>query len=157
MSHAVPRGMHTITPNLVVKDCARAIEFYKHVFAAEEVARLPTPDGMLVEHAELQIGDSILFLHDELEGGLAAPTPDHPAHVAIQLYVEDAERVFARALEAGATSVTPMSEGPLGDRSGTIADRFGYVWTISTHLHEVVLDREREIAHELEEPSSPPA
>jgi hypothetical protein len=53
--------------------------------------------------------------------------------------------------------VTPMSEGPLGDRSGTIADRFGYVWTISTHLHEVVLDREREIAHELEEPSSPPA
>lgn len=72
----IPQGMHTVTPNLVIRDCAKAIEFYKRALGAQEVSRFPAPDGKSVWHAELRIGDSIVFMNDEMPGmGRPAPTP----------------------------------------------------------------------------------
>ncbi len=133
----IPPGMHTITPNLVVKDCAKAIEFYKKAFGANEVMRMPTPDGKYVWHAEIRIGDSILYLTDEMPQGPArAPTPEHPANF-IHLYVENADAAFQRAIAAGAKSAMPLADMFWGDRAGMVMDPFGYPWFIATHVRDV--------------------
>ncbi len=133
----IPPGMHTITPNLVVKDCAKAIEFYKKAFGAKEIMRMPTPDGKYVWHAELRIGDSVLYLNDEMPQHPAkAPTQEHPANF-IQLYVENADAAFQRAVAAGAKSMMPLAEMFWGDRAGMVLDPFGYPWFIATHVKDV--------------------
>lgn len=134
----IPKGMHTVTPNLVLGDCAAAIEFYKRAFGAEELMRMPTPDGKKIWHAELRIGDSVVYLADETpEGGIQAPTPDYPSSVSIMLYVPDADALQARAVRAGAKPAMSMQDMFWGDRMGSIGDPFGYVWTIATHVRDV--------------------
>ena len=79
----IPQGMHTLTPNLVVRDCAKAIEFYKRALGAQEVTRMPAPDGKSIWHAELRIGDSMFFMNDEMPGmGRPAPDPSNAVPVA---------------------------------------------------------------------------
>jgi len=132
----IPAGMHTVTPSLVLRDCARAITFYQHAFGATEVRRMTSPDGHSIWHAELRIGDSTLFLNDEMPGQVA-PTLEHPAAMSIQLYVGDCDEVFARALASGARSTMKPDDMFWGDRMGSVVDPYGYPWAIATHQRDV--------------------
>jgi uncharacterized glyoxalase superfamily protein PhnB len=139
MAHPIPDGQHTITPYLVIKGASEAIEFYKRAFGAEELCRMPFPgpDGQVrVGHAELQIGDSKLFLTDEFpQHGAMGPSGNPP--VTIHLYVTDADAVFARAVEAGATVQMPLANMFWGDRFGKVVDPFGHHWSIAEHLEDL--------------------
>lgn len=132
---AVPEGFHTITAAFTCKDAARAIEFYRAAFGAVERFRMAGPDGR-VNHAELQIGDSIIFVSDEFPGMSAAPSQAVPSSY-IYLYVEDADSIFNRAVETGARVIMPIVDMFWGDRFGKVADPFGHHWGISTHVEDV--------------------
>ena len=134
----IPQGMHTLTPNLVIRDCARAIEFYKRALGAEEVTRMMAPDGKSVWHAELKIGDSLFFMNDEMPGmGAAAPSKDHPVPVTMWLYVPDCDASHARAVNAGARSTGEPTDMFWGDRCSGVADPFGYTWSFATHQKDL--------------------
>jgi PhnB protein len=131
---AIPDGYHSISPSLTCKDAARAIDFYKQVFGAEEKVRMPSPDGK-ISHAELKIGDSIIFLNDPMGPG-AASTPGAP-QIYLFLYVENADKVFTRAVAAGAKIDMALEDQFWGDRFGRITDPFGHQWGIATHVEDV--------------------
>ena len=138
----IPAGYSTVIPYFSVKGASDAIAFYKKAFGAEELMRMPMPDGT-VGHAELKIGDSIVMLADEM---------DHPDAIAksprtlggitsgLCLYVADCDAMFNRAVEAGGKVRRPLTTQFYGDRSGTVEDPFGQVWTISTHVEDVPPD-----------------
>jgi PhnB protein len=133
----VPDGYHSITPYLVVKGGARAIEFYCRAFGATELMRMAEPDGR-IGHAELRIGDSVLMLADEYpEIGARSPQTVGGAPVSILLYVPDVDATVARALEAGATLTRPVADQFYGDRTGGVTDPFGHVWYVATHMEDV--------------------
>ncbi len=146
MPHPIPAGYHTLTPGLMVKGAAEAIEFYKRAFGAEEVSRMPMPgpDGQpRIGHAELKIGDSKVFLSDEFpEHGMLGPQGRPP--VSMFMYVTDADAAFARAVEAGATVQMPLADMFWGDRFGTLADPFGHVWSIAEHLEDLTPEQTME-------------
>lgn len=136
----IPDEYHSITPYLIVNGAARAIDFYKQAFGATERARLDGPGGR-IGHAEVKIGDSIVMLADEHpEMGILGPGTERRSPVGILLYVEDVDATFARAVEAGAKVQRPVADQFYGDRSGTVTDPFGHVWTIATHTKEVSWD-----------------
>ena len=133
----VPEGYHTVTPYLVMKGASEAIDFYTKVFGAKEVVRMDGPGGS-IGHAEIMIGDSFIMLADESpEMGFQGPEAVGGTPVSLVIYIEDVDAVFARALAAGATEKKPLKDQFYGDRSGTITDPFGHVWTISTHKEDV--------------------
>ncbi|MCU1230150.1 MAG: Glyoxalase/bleomycin resistance protein/dioxygenase [Acidobacteria bacterium] len=133
----IPAGYHTITPYLMLRDAARAIDFYRDVFGAVEVSRFAMPDGR-VGHAELRIGDSNIMLADEFpEMGYVGPATRGGTTVGMQLYVTDCAAVYERAVAAGSKVLKPLADQFYGDRSGTIEDPFGHWWTISTHIEDV--------------------
>lgn len=133
----IPDGYHTVTPYLVVNGGPSALEFYKKVFGATEVYRFDGPDGKLA-HAEIRIGDSIVMLSDEVsEMGFRGPQALGGSPVGIMLYVEDCDQMFNRAVAAGATVKKPLEDQFYGDRSGTLEDPFGHLWTIATHKEDV--------------------
>jgi PhnB protein len=133
----VPEGFHTATPTLIVRNAAEAIEFYKSVFDAEERMRMPSPDGKIM-HAELKIGDSIIFLSDEFPNmGGKSPQTLGGHSGGVYLYVPDVDDVFQRALDAGAKTAMPVSDMFWGDRYGTLIDPFGHSWGVSTHVEDV--------------------
>jgi uncharacterized glyoxalase superfamily protein PhnB len=146
MANPIPSGHHTITPHLVIKGASEAIEFYKRAFGAEELSRMAMPgaDGqMKVGHAELQVGDSILYLADEFpEYGSTGPNGHSP--VVIHLYVTDVDATFSRAVEAGATATMPVADMFWGDRYGKLVDPFGHNWSIATHLEDLTPEQMEE-------------
>jgi uncharacterized glyoxalase superfamily protein PhnB len=138
----------TLTPDLAVKDAGKAIDFYKQVFGAHEVSRSLGPDGSMIMHAHLEIGDSPLFLADvfppmEEQRGqrdqMAVGSTGGPEHsrVVLNLYVEDADAVFNRAVKAGAEVVMPIADMFWGDRYGQIRDPYGHIWAIATHKEDL--------------------
>ena len=134
----IPKGAHTITPTLTIKDCGSAIEFYKRAFGAEEVSRYPTPDGRSIWHAELRLGDSTLFVNEEMPESVGrAPTPDRPSPTTLWLYVRDCDAAFRRAVDAGAKITMPVAEQFWGDRMGAVVDPYGYGWTFATRVKEL--------------------
>jgi uncharacterized glyoxalase superfamily protein PhnB len=142
MAHPIPEGNRTITPSLIIKGASEAIEFYKRAFGAEELYRMPFPgqDGQVkIGHAELQIGDSRLFLADEFPPHLTAPNGHSP--VSIHLYVPNVDAVFNRAVEAGATATMPPADMFWGDRFGKLVDPFGHNWSIATHVEDVTQEQ----------------
>ena len=133
----IPDGYHTITPYLIIKDAAAAIEFYREALLAEVTLRLDMPDGKIA-HAELRIGDSFLMVSDEWPGmNKLSPTTRGGATGGIALYVEDADAWFERAIKAGATETQPMRDEFYGDRTGQVDDPFGHSWTFATHREDV--------------------
>lgn len=133
----VPEGFHTATPTLIVRNAADAIEFYKKVFDAEERMRMPSPDGKIM-HAELKIGDSIIFLSDEFSNmGGKSPQTLGGHSGGVYLYVPDVDDVFQRAIAAGGKSSTPVTDMFWGDRHGNFTDPFGHSWGVSTHTEDV--------------------
>lgn len=134
---AVPTGYHTVTPYLIVKDAAPAIEFYKQAFGAKELMRMPGPDGR-ISHAELQIGDSRLMLASEFpQMGARSAESIGGTPVTLFLYVEDVDALAAQATAAGATVLMPVQDMFWGDRYGKLADPFGHRWDIATHKENV--------------------
>jgi uncharacterized glyoxalase superfamily protein PhnB len=135
---AIPEGFHTITPHLVVRGGAAAIEFYKKAFGATEICRFPGPDGQSLMHGELKIGDSILFLADEFPNmGCQSPLALGGSPVTISLYVEDTDAVFNQAVAAGAQVRMPPADMFWGDRYAQLTDPFGHVWALATHKEDV--------------------
>ena len=133
----IPDGYHAVTPYLMVKGAARALDFYKQVFGATVVVRMDTPDGGIA-HSEIKIGDSMIMVADEQVGmGFPSPETIGGTPVGIHLYVDDSDACFARAIAAGARQKKPMQDQFYGDRSGTVTDPFGHLWTISTHVEDV--------------------
>jgi PhnB protein len=133
----VPEGYRTATPYLIVKGAADAIEFYKRAFGATEMLRMADPQGR-VGHAEIKIGDSVIMLADEHPSmGYRGPRSLGGSTVSILLYLEGVDRVFDRAVKAGARGLRPVTDQFYGDRSGTLEDPFGHVWTVATHVEDV--------------------
>lgn len=158
MARSIPDGLHSVVPCLVLRDCTGAIDFYRRVFGALEVARIPDPGGHGIGHAELRFGDTVVFLSDELSGGPIASSLEHPSHHAIRLYVDDLAATLARAERAGARVLVPLAVEPeLGDSAATLVDPFGQVWSVAAHTSHVALDREREAAADLDQLSAMPA
>jgi PhnB protein len=133
----IPNGYHTVTPYLIVKGAASAIDFYKKAFGATELFRMPDPSGR-IGHAEIKIGDSPIMLADEHpEMGVRGPQSFGGSAVSILLYVEDVDACFSQATAAGATVTRPLKDQFYGDRSATLTDPFGHVWHIATHKEDV--------------------
>ena len=138
----IPKGFHTATPNLIVNDSVRAIDFYKRAFGAEELLRVDGPDGK-VAHAEIKIGDSIIMLSDEMQGWSRSPQSLGGTAVNIFLYVKDVDEVFNRAVAEGAKVGMPVSDMFWGDRYGQVTDPFGHSWSLATHKEDVPLEELR--------------
>ena len=133
----IPPGMHSITPHLVCAGAADAIEFYKKAFNAQEYGRVPGPDGKLM-HALINIGDSMVMLVDEYpEYGSLGPNARNGTSVTLHMYVEDADKQFQQALDAGCTVRMPLDDMFWGDRYGIVQDPFGHLWSIATHTRDV--------------------
>lgn len=131
----IPEGYHSITPYLIIKGAAQAIEYYKQAFGAAEILRMATPEGT-VGHAELRIGDSIFMLGEEVpQRGYRAPQGSSP--VGLMLYVDDVDRVFRQAVAAGGRVEKEVQDQFYGDRSGSLRDPFGHSWTVATHVEDV--------------------
>jgi len=154
----IPDGYHTVTPYLILDDAAAALEFYKKAFGATELMRMEGPGGK-IGHAELKIGDSPIMLADEVpEMGYRGPRSIGGTAVSILLYVGDVDQVFARAVSAGAREIRPVQDQFYGDRSGTLEDPFGHVWSIATHVEDVAPDElERRMAKAMEGGKAPEA
>ena len=136
----IPDGYHSLTPYLIVKGGARAIDFYKQAFGAIELMRMEGPGGVL-GHAELKIGSSIFMLADEHpEMGARSPETIGGTPVSLLLYIENVDDVVARAVAAGAQIVKPVTDQFYGDRSGLIRDPFGHQWNVATHVEDVPPD-----------------
>ena len=132
----IPAGYRTLTPYLAVPDGAGAIDFYVAAFGAEVVSRMDGPDGVLM-HGELRIGDSMLQLSSEMpDFGLKAPESGW-VHSSLVVYVPDTDSFVDRAIAAGATLHTPVSDTFSGDRHGTVMDPFGHRWAVCTKIEDV--------------------
>jgi uncharacterized glyoxalase superfamily protein PhnB len=137
---AIPEGCHTVTPYLMVRGADRAIEFYKRAFGAEELMRMPGPDGRTIMHAELKIGDSRVYLSEEApEMGCRSPQSLGGTAIALHLYVEDVDVAFKQAVAAGAQVRMPVADMFWGDRYGKLVDPFGHEWGMATHKEDVTL------------------
>jgi len=133
----IPEGYSSITPYLIVSDGGAAIEFYSSVFGATELMRFDGPGGT-VAHAELQVGSSRLMLADEsVETGFRSPQSLGGTGTGLMLYVNDVDDVFQRAVDAGSKTHQEVKDQFYGDRSGTLIDPFGHLWTIATHVEDV--------------------
>ena len=142
----IPEGYHSVTPYLIIKGAADAIEFYKKAFGATELFRFPAPDGK-IGHAEIKIGDSPIMLADEFaEMGYKGPQALGGSPVSLMIYLEDVDTVFNRAVEAGASVKEAVQDKFYGDRTGTLTDPFGHVWHVSTHKEDVSMEEMEERA-----------
>jgi uncharacterized glyoxalase superfamily protein PhnB len=143
----VPKGFHTVTPSLVFKDCAAVIAFWQKAFGAKELVRMPAPDGRGIMHAQVKIGESSVFMNDEMPGtGVRAITPENPSSAGLFLYVKDCDALFQRAVDAGARVAMPLQDMFWGDRFGRVVDPFGLGWGIATHVRDVSAKEMRQAA-----------
>jgi PhnB protein len=133
----VPEGYHAVTPYLIVKGAARAIEFYKQAFGASEIMRFPGPNNTIA-HAEIRIGDSVVMLADSPGNNeFRDPQSLGASPVGLMIYVPEVDRTFKNAVSLGAKESRPVVDQFYGDRSGTLIDPFGHVWTVATHVEDV--------------------
>jgi uncharacterized glyoxalase superfamily protein PhnB len=141
MTKPIPDGFYTITPHIIVSDGAKAIEFYKKAFDAQEQERFMAPDGKGVMHAQLKIGNSRLMLGGEFPPTCLSPKSRGGTTVSLYLYVENADALFDRAVKAGGNVKMPMTDQFWGDRCGQVEDPFGHQWTIATHKQDLTQDQ----------------
>lgn len=134
----VPEGFHTVTPAIVVRDAAKAIDFYKKALGAQELVRMPSPDGKIM-HAELKIGDSIIFVSDEvpMPGNVKSPQTLGGCTGSLNVYVPNVDELFKQAIVAGGKESMPVTDQFWGDRYGSFVDPFGYSWGIATHKEDL--------------------
>ncbi len=137
----IPDGFHSLTPHLVVKGAAKAMDFYKKAFGAEELGRHAMPDGSIM-HALMRIGDSMLMLNDEFpQMGAKGPATIGGTPVTLHIYVQDVDKSWQQAVAAGATVTMPLADQFWGDRYGIVNDPFGHHWSIATHKVDLTPDQ----------------
>lgn len=147
-----PEGFHTVTPHLTVRDGMKLIEFYKQAFGAKEVRRSMAPDGKSLMHADLQIGDSRIFLNDEFpEMGALSPLANNHTHTPVQihLYVEDVDSLYESAVNAGAKVVMPLADQFWGDRYGVVEDPSGHRWALASHTRDMTPEQLKQATAEV--------
>jgi len=149
MPSGVREGYQTVTAALTVRNGAEAIEFYKKAFGAEEIMRVPGPDGKSLMHAEIRVGNSRIMLGDESPAmGCLAPVTLGGPGGSLYVYVPDVDAAFKRAVAAGAKAVMPVTDMFYGDRFGQVEDPSGHRWGLATHVEEVapeeMMRRQRE-------------
>ena len=133
----IPDGYSSVTPYLIVKGAAQAIDYYKMAFDAQELMRVPGP-GATIAHAEIQIGNARIMLGDESPQTVnKSPATLGGSGIDLMLYVTDVDDTFQRAISAGGKVTQPVKDQFYGDRSGTVTDPFGHIWTIATHVEDV--------------------
>ena len=143
----IPEGFHTVSPYLIIENASEAIEFYSRAFGAEELERHRAPGGQGVMHARLRIGDSMIMIADEFpEWGSLGPQSIGGTAVSIHIYTEDADALFQRALDAGATAKFPIDDTFWGDRFGKLEDPFGHEWSIATHVKDMTAEEVEQAA-----------
>jgi uncharacterized glyoxalase superfamily protein PhnB len=134
----IPEGAHTVITNLTLSDCTKAITAYQKALGAKVLMNMPSPDGRSVWHAELKIGNSIVYCNDAMPGmGPPAPSPERPAPVGLWVWTNDCDAAFERAVEAGFGVRGPPADMFWGDRCASVTDPFGYAWTFSTHVKDM--------------------
>jgi len=140
----VPSGYHTVTPHLIVRGAAKALEFWKRAFGAEQtMPPMAGPDGRIV-HGELRLGDSIVMFSDEMpEAGTQSPQSLGGTHGGLFLYLDNVDGAWKRAVDAGCQVKMPLQDMFWGDRYGQLTDPFGYVWALATHIEDVAPDEMR--------------
>jgi uncharacterized glyoxalase superfamily protein PhnB len=142
-TYAAPAGYHTVTPAIIVRDAARAIDFYVRAFGAEEVSRMAGPDGTIM-HAEIRIGDSVVMLGEENEQwGTLSPLSTKGTSSSLHIYFADVDAAFARAIDAGAKVLYPLDNAFWGDRYGKVTDPFGHEWGLATRVREMTPEEMR--------------
>jgi uncharacterized glyoxalase superfamily protein PhnB len=135
---AIPPGYHTVTPVLVFDDSAKAIDWYRRAFGAQQVNCSKGPDGKVM-HADITIGNSHIMLHDAMMGQKSVSQfGGSPA--SLWLYVDNCDAIFNQAVAAGATVQMPPSDQFWGDRFGSLGDPFGYTWGIATHQEDLTVE-----------------
>src|SRR5208337_3014425 len=140
----IPKGYNSVTPYLVIKGAAKAIEYYKNVFGATEIHRMASPDGR-VGHAELQIGTSRIMLADENpQMGARSAESIGASPVSLYVYLPDCDKVVEKAVAEGAKILKPVQDQFYGDRSGFIQDPFGHLWGVATHIEDVSAEEMKE-------------
>ena len=142
----IPKDYNSVTPYLVVRGAEQAIDYYKKVFGATEVMRMPGPEGK-IGHAELKIGDSLIMLADENPGmgaGYSSATTIGASPVSLYVYLPNVDDVVKRATTEGAKLLKPVQDQFYGDRSGFIQDPFGHLWGIATHIEDVAPNEMKE-------------
>jgi PhnB protein len=133
----VPKGYHTVTPGLALRDTAGAIDFYKKAFGAKEKGRMPGPDGKIM-HAELRIGDSSIMVGEEMpQMGNPSPATLGGSPVSLYIYVKNVDKAFEQAVNAGATVEMPVADMFWGDRYGAVKDPYGHKWGLATHKRDM--------------------
>jgi PhnB protein len=146
----VPEGFHTVSPHLTVRDGAKMIEFYTRALGANEIRRSLAPDGKALLHAELQIGDSRVFLNGEFpEMDMVCPLERRGTSVVIHLYVEDVDSLYKQAVDAGAKVLMPLADQFWGDRYGVIEDPSGHRWSMATHIEDRTQEQMKKAAAEM--------
>jgi PhnB protein len=137
LTEACPKGFSSVTPHLVIKGCANAIDFYKKGLGAQEIYRSKMPDGRIM-HAMIQIGNSFVMMADEFpDMGAVGPMTLGGTSTSLHIYTDDADKLFDQAISAGAIPIMPMADMFWGDRYGMIKDPFGHSWAIATHIKDV--------------------
>lgn len=141
VSSSNPASDGGLIPHLVFENCAEAIEFYKKAFGAEEVFRLPAPDGKRMMHAEIRIGGNLVYMTDDFPeycgGKSMTPHALGGTPVSIHRNVEDCDAAVQRAVDAGATIQMPPADMFWGDRYGSVIDPFGHTWSFATHQRDL--------------------
>jgi uncharacterized glyoxalase superfamily protein PhnB len=132
----IPDGFNTLSAHIVVKDPAKAIDFYKKAFGAEEIFRMPSPDGGVM-HAELRIGNSVLMIGPEWGDQGRSPESIGGSPVTLHLYVNDCDKSFDQAVKAGCVTTMPLWDSFWGDRYSKVKDPFGHQWSIATHKEDL--------------------
>jgi uncharacterized glyoxalase superfamily protein PhnB len=142
MVQPIPNGYHSVTPSLTLKDCQKAIDFYKKAFKAEVLDLFPNPAGKGIMHAVLQIGNSLLMMGDEAPGMSAKSAETLGASpISLFIYVPNVDEAFKQAVNAGAVPTMPVADMFWGDRAGNLKDPFGYSWMIATHTQDLTQDQ----------------
>jgi len=137
---AIPDGYHSISAALTCKNASKAIDFYKKVFGGQELARMGGPGGLIM-HAELKIGDSRIFLNDEIPGMATAPSPGSGNPIYLFLYTENVDKVYDAAVAEGCKVAMPLKDQFWGDRYGQVEDPYGHQWAFATHKQDLTGDQ----------------
>jgi PhnB protein len=146
----IPDGYRSVTPYLIIRGAAQAMEFYSKAFGAKEQFKMPGPDGK-IGHAEMRIGDSVIMLADENPNmGHKSPATLGGSPISILLYVEDCDATFNQAVKAGGQVERPLANQFYGDRTGGVKDPFGFSWYIATHVEDVSPDEMERRAKEMQ-------
>ncbi len=135
-----PGRMNVLSPHLVIRGAAKAIDFYKQAFAAEEVIRMPGPDGKLMHASLLIAGASVMLMDENPQWGALSPKFLNGTPVTMHLYVDDVDAAYAKAIAAGATAKMPPSDQFWGDRYGVLEDPFGHSWALAQHLKDMTIE-----------------